>query len=220
MADPDDLPPKLAERYDRAIYSLGPEILELGSYSGPETSDPDLTDAMSVAYISRMQFGLQDGIPADAMLFGLWDDPAELANVLRIIRSKRTGKIRNVLLQRAGESAEHLLSLRAEDGLFSLKWRGAVRLHAGSKRPFWRVQVEEGTGEFNEKGFNVFNKFVLDCDPAIRPGDEVMVVGRDDRLHAVGRAVVDAATMVSSRNGTAVKVREGREKAEPPSSTA
>ena len=218
-SDPSELPPELSTLRANALSSLGTGVRDLSSFVGG-TADVDLVDSIRIALMVRMQFGLHQGVPADAMLLGEWKGASDLPARLRIVRSRRTGKVRNVHLISSDGTTPHILSLRAEDGLFTLKWHGALRLHSGSRGTWQRVIVEDGTGDFNAKGFNVFNKFVLDCDPAIRPGDEVMVVGRDDRLHAVGRAVVDAATMVSSRNGTAVKVREGREKAEPPSSTA
>ena len=107
-----------------------------------------------------------------------------------------------------------MLSLRAEDGLLNLRWEAAKRLHESSNSPKYRVVVEEGTGEFNAKGFNVFCKFVLDADPDIRSGDDVLVVDVEDRFYAVGRASVSSRMMIEGKNGTAVKIRDGAEKQE------
>ena len=78
--------------------------------------------------------------------------------------------------------------------------------------PSLRVMVEEDTGEFNAKGFNVFCKFVKKADRQIRTGDDVLVVDGKDRLFAVGRAAVGSRMMTESMAGTAVKVRDGAEK--------
>ncbi|MFW3146705.1 MAG: tRNA guanosine(15) transglycosylase TgtA [Thermoplasmatota archaeon] len=130
---------------------------------------------------------------------------------IRVVRSRRTGKIRNVM-EEGGSGEIHLLSLRAEDGHFNLRMEAARRLHNASDPPYRRVVVEEGTEEFNARGFNVFCKFVVGADPGIRPGDEVLIVDQVDRLHAVGRAAVSARHMAEGRYGIAVKVREGADK--------
>ena len=99
--------------------------------------------------------------------------------------------------------------MRAEDGHFNLRWLAAVRMHEAASPPMLRVEVEDGTGEYNAKGFNVFCKFVIDADRGIRAGDDVLVVGGNDDLHAVGRASVSCGMMVNGRTGIAVKVRDG-----------
>ncbi|RLI35427.1 pseudouridine synthase, partial [Candidatus Bathyarchaeota archaeon] len=45
--------------------------------------------------------------------------------------------------------------------------------------------------------------------PEIRPGDEVAVVNGEDRLLAVGKAVLSGVEMASFKSGAAVKVRRG-----------
>ncbi|TLZ60335.1 MAG: tRNA-guanine(15) transglycosylase, partial [Methanobacteriota archaeon] len=62
---------------------------------------------------------------------------------------------------------------------------------------------------FNRAGKNVFAKFVVEADPELRPMDEVLVVDREDRLAAVGQALLNAEEMVDFDLGLAVKVREG-----------
>ena len=68
-----------------------------------------------------------------------------------------------------------------------------------------------GVEEFVEKGGNVFAKHVVDVDPELRPEEEVLVVGRRDRLLAVGRSFFNAEEMKSFKIGVAVKVRHGIE---------
>ncbi|MFW5978248.1 MAG: PUA domain-containing protein, partial [Halohasta sp.] len=59
------------------------------------------------------------------------------------------------------------------------------------------------------EGDNAFAKFVGAVDPAVRPGDEVLVVHERGDLLAVGRAELSADGMADFDTGMAVKVREG-----------
>jgi uncharacterized protein with predicted RNA binding PUA domain len=63
--------------------------------------------------------------------------------------------------------------------------------------------------EFVSGGKNTFAKHVITADPAIRAGDEVIVVAGNDRLIACGVAVLSGDEMLSFNYGQAVKVRQG-----------
>jgi 7-cyano-7-deazaguanine tRNA-ribosyltransferase len=123
---------------------------------------------------------------------------------IELIKSRKTGKIRNVIVD-----GKHILSMRAHDGLFTLKAEGAKRLHKAFKFPKLRVSVHEDSAKYNQEGKNVFAKFVLDCDNDIRPMDEVLIVDEKDRLAAIGRALMNREEMLAFQKGIAVKVREG-----------
>jgi 7-cyano-7-deazaguanine tRNA-ribosyltransferase len=120
-----------------------------------------------------------------------------------IIVSKRTGKIRNVMID-----GEHVLSMRASDGRFTLKLQGGNLLMKALPSPKMRVKIEDEPAEFASKGNNVFAKFVVDCDPDIRPGDDVMIVNSRNELAAVGRALMNREEMLSFKRGIAVKVKD------------
>ncbi len=122
----------------------------------------------------------------------------------RAERSKATNKLRTVHLD-----DQHVLSLRAGDGLWTLKEAGARLLHAALPTPANRVVVAADSVPFNREGKSVFAQFVLDCDPALRPGDECLVVDEADQLVAVGRALLNREEMLDFQSGVAVKVREG-----------
>jgi 7-cyano-7-deazaguanine tRNA-ribosyltransferase len=154
----------------------------------PPTFDLDLARVRAVA---DFQFGKG---AADALMDG----------AVEIRKSETTGKIRNVLV-----SGEHILSMRANDGFFSLRPPGAARLLNAFPSPRLRVTVKEDAVPFNREGKNVFCAFVEDCDPEIRPMDEVMVVDALDHLVALGRAMLTRDEMFAFRTGVAVKVREG-----------
>ena len=123
--------------------------------------------------------------------------------VVRIVKSERTGKIRNVFIDQ-----QHAFSMRASDGRFTLKMAGARLLKTILDSPRMRVQTEDEPAEFAAKGNNVFAKFVVDCDPEVRPGDDVMVVNSRDEICAVGRALMNREEMLAFKRGIAVRVKD------------
>ncbi|RLF70680.1 MAG: pseudouridine synthase, partial [Thermoplasmata archaeon] len=52
-------------------------------------------------------------------------------------------------------------------------------------------------------------RFVVDIDPELRPGDEVIVVDKDDNPLALGRLLLSPREVGEMKSGVAVKVREG-----------
>jgi len=137
------------------------------------------------------------------MQFGKDADMALLKGKIELIKSKSTGKIRNIYSDK-----EHVLSMRASDGLFTLKIAGARRLHRFFNYPQLRVIVRNECREFILDGKNVFSKFVVECDPGLRPLDECLIVDENDRLLAVGRCLLNRLEMLSFNYGVAVKTRE------------
>ncbi len=99
--------------------------------------------------------------------------------------------------------------MRAEDGFLTLRPAGARRLMKGIPSPRMRVTIQDDAVEFNKQGKNVFCSFVTDADPDMRLHDEVMVVDKDDKLVAIGRAQLTREEMLCFKKGVAVKVREG-----------
>ncbi|HEC81297.1 MAG TPA: tRNA guanosine(15) transglycosylase TgtA, partial [Thermoplasmatales archaeon] len=138
------------------------------------------------------------------MQFGRAVSDVLLDRKVTIKKSRKTGKIRNVFCD-----GEHVLSLRAHDGLFTLKVAGAKRLHRGFASPRFRVVVTDECKPFIREGKSVFAKFVVDCDPDLRPFDECLIVSEDDELLGVGRTVLNRMEMLSFKYGVAVKTREG-----------
>lgn len=137
------------------------------------------------------------------MQFGRGASEALLDGKTTIIKSKRTGKIRNVICD-----GSHVLSMRAEDGLFTLKLEGGRRLHRRFRHPLLRVVVGGDAVPFVKEGKSVFAKFVSDCDPDLRPFDECLVVDEADEFLAVGRTLLTRDEMLSFQQGMAVKTRE------------
>ena len=150
--------------------------------------DPDVLRAKAIA---NYQFGID---VADAMFRGK----------IEIVKSRKTGKIRNVI-----SDGEHILSLRAGDGLYTLRPEGAQRILEKIPSPRMRVIVNDDSVPFVSEGRNAFAQFVLDADDEIRPMEEVIVVDKNDRLLATGRALLIKSEMKSLKKGIAVKVRTG-----------
>ena len=125
---------------------------------------------------------------------------------IQITRSPNTHRIRHIY-----DDGELLATYRPTDGFFALSIPGGQALRRIFKPPKLRVRVMPGVEEFIEKGGNVFAKHVVDVDPELRPEEEVLVVGRRDRLLAVGRSFFNAEEMKSFKIGIAVKVRHGIE---------
>jgi 7-cyano-7-deazaguanine tRNA-ribosyltransferase len=122
---------------------------------------------------------------------------------LVVERSPRTGKIRRVLVE-----GTHAFSMRAHDGLFSLTFAGGRILERALPPPRHRVAVDPETAPFNAEGRSVFSKFVRSMDPALRPGEEVLVTDGAN-LVAVGQVLLTAREAQAFHHGVAVHVREG-----------
>jgi len=124
---------------------------------------------------------------------------------VHIAFSRRTGRIRHIYLNH-----ELLATLRPTDGMFSLTITGAKRLLRGSvKSPRLWVKVQRDAEPFIVKGKSVFAKHVVDADDEIRPQEEVVVIGGNDEVLAVGKAVLTGREMKAFKHGVAVKVRRG-----------
>ncbi|MDI3482266.1 MAG: 7-cyano-7-deazaguanine tRNA-ribosyltransferase [Candidatus Methanomethylophilaceae archaeon] len=204
------VPPELNELYPLA-QSLFPQIIDASTAETMEIREKEFLSAhgleitdtyneqtknfdvnlLRAVAVARYQFGKE----AAKILF---DGDIEL------VVSKKTGKIRNVLV-----NGEHILSMRAGDGYYSLRLEGARKLVENLPSPKMRVTVVDDAVPFNREGRNVFCGFVYDSDPNLIPMDEVMVVSRAGELLAVGRALMTRDEMLSFEKGMAVKVREG-----------
>ena len=120
------------------------------------------------------------------------------------VYSKATGRIRYVY-----SNGERLATLRPTDGLLSLSIT-AARLVA-ENRDFARcfVTVQNDVSQFIAEGGDVFAAHVVKADEEIRAKDEVIVVNEDNRVLAVGRALLSSMEMTAFKTGVAVKVRHG-----------
>ncbi|MGD0818224.1 MAG: tRNA guanosine(15) transglycosylase TgtA [Methanomassiliicoccales archaeon] len=178
------------QTYKLSLMYDGEPTLEMLSEIAKGTSTFDL-DAYRIRAVADYQFG--EGA-ADALFSGK----------VELVKSKNTDKIRNIIVD-----GEHILSLRAEDGYYTMRPGAARRLMKAFPLPRLRVMVKDDAIPFVMEGKNTFCGFVLEADPELRPMDEVMVVDKNDKLLAIGRAILVPEEMKAMTKGIAVKVREG-----------
>jgi len=171
----------------KIIYWKGNKTLDKIKSSNKKSPDFDIK---RISAVLDFQFGKGAG-------------KVLLNGKVRIVKSENTGKIRNIFCD-----GQHVISMRAEDGFFSLKIDGAKRLQSFFKYPKLRVIVEEDAVPFIKEGKSVFAKFVTDCDQELRPFDECLIVNKKDELIGVGRCKLNKVEMLSFKCGVAVKTRE------------
>ena len=147
-------------------------------------------DKRRIQAIADMQFGPKAG-------------KVLLLPPITIKKSKKTGKIRQIL-----SKEKHILSMRAHDGLFTLKINGGIQLHQSFSSPKLRVIVTDEAVSFIREGKSVFSKFVKKTDTTLRPYDECLIVDKRDTLLAIGRCLLTVEEMKSFNHGVAVKTRE------------
>ena len=148
-------------------------------------------DVIRAKAVARYQFGLE---AADALFRGKID----------IVKSRKTGKIRNVISE-----GEHVLSMRAGDGLYTLRPEGAARILEAVPGIHMRVVVNDDSIPFVSNGRNAFCGFILDMDEELRPMEEAIIVDKDGNFLATGRALLIKDEVMSLKKGIAVKVRSG-----------
>jgi 7-cyano-7-deazaguanine tRNA-ribosyltransferase len=138
-----------------------------------------------------------------SMQFGRHSQKILFPGKLYFVKSKKTKKVRNVY-----SNDTHVVSLRASDGLFTLKIEGGRRLHDHVDPPRYRVVIDDDAVQFVKDGKSVFAKFVVHMDPLLRPFDECVVVDKNDRFLGVGRCLLNKCEMNDFSFGQAVKMRE------------
>lgn len=149
-----------------------------------------LFDELRVNHVAQMQFG-----PDIAKVL--------FQGAVSMVKSKKTKKIRNVFV-----NDTHVVSMRASDGLFTLKLYGGKKIHKHSNPPRFRVLVDEEAVPFIKEGKSVFSKFVISADDSLRPYDDCIVVSENDEFLAVGQCLLSPCEMGVFRYGLAVKIRD------------
>ena len=153
------------------------------------------SDIDALRVVADYQFGPGAG---DALFSG---DP--------VVQRTGSGRPQQILVD-----GERVVSY-GTDGRFTLGVAGGLRLQSALDPPAYRVVVGDDSEPFVREERNVFAKFVRRADPAVRPGDEVLVEHDRGELLAVGRAELPADAMADFDTGMAVKVRNGRSRDAP-----
>jgi predicted RNA-binding protein (TIGR00451 family) len=123
---------------------------------------------------------------------------------VNIVLSRNTGRIRHIYLDNV-----LLATLRPTDGMFSLTLAGAKRLMRGVKPSRLLVKVQKDVEPFIANGKSVFAKHVVNADDEVRPQEEVIIIGENNRVLAVGKAVLTGKEIKAFKHGVAIKVRRG-----------
>jgi predicted RNA-binding protein (TIGR00451 family) len=152
-----------------------------------------ITGIRQVKAISDYQFGKQ---VTDILFKNIQD--------IQLKRSRSTNKIRYVY-----HHDNLLLTLRPNNGFFTLSFYSANIIIKNCIPPKMRVIVLNDISEYIEKGRNVFCKHVVEVDEDLRPLDEVIVVNQNDKLLAIGRLKLPVSYVKSFTSGVAVIVRKG-----------
>ena len=187
------------------VSPWGPVPAELDEmYPLAQSLFPSIPDAETETESERLTFLFMQKAGFETVIEGdkVPDDGTEEFDADKL-RAKAV-EIRNVI-----SDGEHVLSMRAGDGMYTLRMEGAKRIVSAVPAPHMRVAVSDDAVPFVSEGKNVFCQFVLSCDPEVRPMEEVIVTDKDDKPIATGRAFLIESEMRQMRKGMAVKVRSG-----------
>ncbi|MDD3041366.1 MAG: pseudouridine synthase [Methanosarcinaceae archaeon] len=119
-------------------------------------------------------------------------------------KMSRTGRIRQVL-----HSGKRIATARAKDGFFTLSLGGAATLHRVLPGKKFRVVVCEDAVPFVAQGKTAFAKHIVDLDPDLRAGEEVLLTDENDKLLATGQLLFSPSEVRALESGPAVDVRVG-----------
>lgn len=116
--------------------------------------------------------------------------------------SKNTGRVRE-LLTRDGVK---IAAVRASTFTLNLSLYAARILHESTKK--LRAIIASDVANYVVNGTSVFSRHVLDVDPSLRAGDEVLVVDESDKLLCIGRLMLSPYEIMFFTRGVAIKLRE------------
>lgn len=124
-----------------------------------------------------------------------------LPKKIDITFSKKTGRIRSVY-----ENENLLFTLRIDGGLAITPFF-AQKLLKSKKFKENCIEVNSEAAPFVKQGKSVFCKHVSWCGKNIRIGSDTPIL-YDEKVIAVGKAVVSSRMIPSLKKGVAVKVRD------------
>lgn len=152
---------------------------------------------MAKLYIDpRKKFALT----LDAMLAPNISSNLQL-NDLEFIYSKKTGRIKHVLLDRK------IIATLRTDGGFALTIDGARLLLKTGKVKEHSIIIRSDVAEFIKEGRSVFCKHVLFAGKDIKVNSDVIILDESTNLLAVGKAILPSSMIKAFNRGVAVKVR-------------
>ncbi|MDW7999743.1 MAG: PUA domain-containing protein [Candidatus Nitrosocaldus sp.] len=137
------------------------------------------------------------------MLFGKGSSLALPLDRLEFTFSKRTGKVKHVMLD------GRLICTFRSDGGVALTVEGARMLAKSDSFREHCIAVSNDAAKYIAEGRSVFCKHIAWHGSSIDVGSEVAVLDESGHVIAVGRAVVPSGLLKHLKEGVAVKVRGG-----------
>lgn len=159
------------------------------SQTGTEAPESNSTDLEKVKGASLYWLG-KDIIPED----------------VKIEKSRNTGRIRRIKHQ-----GDLFAVVRSNDFMLLLH-KAALNLHRETEYPEHRIVMNQEAEEFVKKGKSVFNKFVEDLDPKLKPGEPVIMVNEEDELLAAGETYLSSLEIKDFQRGEAAENRWSKAK--------
>ena len=121
---------------------------------------------------------------------------------LDVVFSKSTGKIRHVTI-----SKEIIFTVVPTTGLLTPTFRGGEVLLQYDIDSKFIVTMEKDASEFVANGKSALAKFVINANPNLRAGEEVLVTDENGQLLGTGRALLSGSEMMAFDRGVAVVIR-------------
>ena len=116
----------------------------------------------------------------------------------------RTKRVRQVLY-----SGKRIATARAKDGFFTLSIEGASIVHRLLPGKKLMVVVSDDAAPFVQAGKTAYAKHVIEIDPELSAGEEVLITDKKDRLLATGQLLLSPSEVLALDTGAAVDVRVG-----------
>ncbi|HSA98217.1 MAG TPA: PUA domain-containing protein [Candidatus Nitrosotenuis sp.] len=124
-----------------------------------------------------------------------------LPKEIEIKFSKKTGRIREVY-----HNKQLLCTLRIDGGLAITPYFAQILMKSKKFRQNC-IEIDEDSKPFVQDGKSVFCKHVVKAGKNIMIGADVPVLYQD-KIIAVGRAIVNSEMMMALKRGVAIKVRD------------
>jgi uncharacterized protein with predicted RNA binding PUA domain len=126
-----------------------------------------------------------------------------LSENLQVQYSRRTGRIKNFSI------GNQLVATLRTDGGLALTIFGAKELFKNKNFKENCVIPSEEAVPFISRGRSLFCKYVEWCGSNVKTGSDVAIIDKNDRVIAIGRALLGSKHMKNYHKGVAVKIREG-----------
>jgi len=124
-----------------------------------------------------------------------------LPKEIEITFSKKTGRIREVY-----HNKQLLCTLRIDGGLAVTPYFAQILMKSKKFRQNC-IEIDEDSKPFVQDGKSVFCKHVVKAGKNIMIGADVPILYQD-KIIAVGRAIVNSEMMMALKRGVAIKVRD------------